>query len=116
MNYAASLNLLNSGNEKTLISNNENIQDEYNYDFYMHSDKNVPSHTLTIDNNFSYYIILSDSDEYYYRINILGKSTSNQYYVETELKNLTRKYFVLQEISKTKLPTERALRSDVLLI
>ena len=114
MSYAASLNTEKSGSEKIFPSNNENIQDEYNYEFYSHSHDGVTSHTPVTGNSSSDSIILSDADDNYNNSELAELTSCS--YSKTGLENVDRKYFIIQLVSKGKLPTEKALRSEILLI
>ena len=116
MNYAASLNLAGSGCVKTLSHTNENIQDEYNYEFYMNSGNDLTSHSLTTQDNSFRYFTLDDTDDNYFMNSKLIKIASNNCSIKPDLDNTVRKYFMRQLFLQAKLPTERALRSDILLI
>ncbi len=116
MNYAASLNIANLENGDTLSYNNENIQDEYNYEYYIHIDDGVPSHALETNINSLHCIILNDIDDNYSRNSELTKPVSDDYSIKSDLDKSVRKYFINQLISQAKLPTEKALRFDILLI
>ena len=113
MSYAASLNTEKSGSEKIFPSNNENIQDEYNYEYYSHSHDGM-SHTPVTGNSSSDSIILSDADDNYNNSELAELTSCS--YSKTGLENVDRKYFIIQLVSKGKLPTEKALRSEILLI
>ena len=116
MSYAASLNTGKSDSEKRVSSNSENIQDEYNYEFYTHSGKGQPFHTLRVDKNNLLYITLDDPDKNFNRYSKLTKLVFDDHFAKTDFNNSARKYFILQVILKTEIPTEISLRSDVLLI
>ncbi len=111
MNCATPLNLHNSEYVKALSRNKENIQDEYNYEFYMNSAKDLASHLPTNPDNSFCCITINDSDE-----NNSIKIASDNYSIEPDIDNTVKENFTKQLISQAKLPAERALRSDILLI
>ena len=116
MGYATSLNIENSTSERIISYENENIQECGNFEFFGTSNTNLPARNPNIDRlNFHYFISWDLDDEFYTnseKTNLLCDNLSTK----SGLKGLARKYFVTQIISNNILPTQRALRSDILLI
>ena len=116
MSYAASLNTEKSDREKIASINNENIQDEYNYGFYMHSDRSQPFHSLRVDQNNLQYVTLDDPDKEFNKYSGLTKLVFDDYSAKSDFSSSAKEYFILYVNLKTEIPTKIALRSDVLLI
>jgi len=116
MSYSDSSNYAATENGKVFSSNNENIQDEYNYDYYMHSDNDSPSHTLATKKSSVHRIILNDTEDSFSINGELTKSISSDCTINLNLENTFIKYLIKQLTSQSNVPTERALRSDILLI
>ena len=116
MGYATSLNIENSTSERIISYENENIQEFGNFEFFGTSNTNLPARNPNIDRlNFHYFISWDLDDEFYTnseKTNLLCDNLSTK----SGLNGLARKYFVTQIISNNILPTQRALRSDILLI
>lgn len=112
---SSTMNVNNSA-EKIIGGNGETLQDEYNYDYYVSNDINLPFHALKTANHYSHKFILDFGDE---NIDngrepaaIVSGLVSNQIVPEYN----AGLNFIRQLILQTKSPTEKALRSDVLLI
>lgn len=116
MGYATSLNIKNSTSERIVTYENENIQECSNVEFSGTANANLPIRTSNIDSlNIHYFISWDLDDEFNSNIektNLLCDNLSTK----SGLNELARKYFVIQIISNDILPTQRALRSDILLI
>ena len=116
MAYATSLNIKNSTSERIVSYENENIQECSNFEFSGTANANIPVRNPNIDSfNTHYFISWGLDDEF----NINSEKTNllcDNLSTKSKLNGLARTYFVIQLISKNILPTQRALRSDILLI
>ena len=116
MGYATSLNIQNSTSERIVSYQNEDIQECGNFEFSETSNANLPVRNPNIDGLDIHYFISWDLDD---EFNINSEKTNllcGNHSTKSGLNRLARKYFVIQIISKNILPTQRALRSDILLI
>lgn len=107
---------VNSCAENLMGGSGETLQNEYDYDYYILNDINLPFHALKTANHYSHRFTIENGSE-----NIDGSREPVR--IETGLisnqiglENNARLNFIRQLILKTKSPTEKALRSDVLLI
>jgi hypothetical protein len=116
MGYSASLNIENSSSNKIISGGNENIKECGNIEFSETANSNLPVRNPNIDSQCIHYFIFWDLDDEFNNNNEHTKPLCDNLSTKAELNGLTRKYFVIQIISKNILPTQRALRSDVLLI
>ena len=107
MTYSASLRIINSVERKAVFSN---------FDFRSITKKNLPSpdkDTHYIDEQCS---LLNDYDKNINSDSGQSNSICDNLSTNLDQKILAKKYFIIQLISKEKSPTERTLRSEILLI
>jgi hypothetical protein len=116
MSYSASLNIENSTSNKIISGGNENIKECSNIEFSETAYPNLPERNPSIGSQCIHYFIFWDLDDEFNNNNEYSKLLCDNLLTKSELNGLTRKYFVIQINSKNILPTQRALRSDVLLI
>jgi hypothetical protein len=114
MGYSASLNIENSTSERVISYKSVNIQECGN--FKLSETANLPGSNPKIDYLNSNYFIFWDLDDEFSINSEHSNLLCDNLSTKSELNGLTRNYFVIQLISKNILPTQRALRSDVLLI
>jgi hypothetical protein len=114
MGYSASLNIENSTNERAISYISVNIQECGS--FKLSETANLPGSNPNIDNFNSNYFIFWDLDDEFSSNSEHSKLLCDSLSTKSEHNGLTRNYFVIQLISKNILPTQRALRSDLLLI
>jgi hypothetical protein len=116
MGFTATVEGLNNQGEKILTSNNETLQNEYNYDYFISNNVNLPAHSLKTENHYSHKFTLDNIDEISSSNRELTCTESDYYSVRFNLENSTRNIFNKQLIIDTKYPTDKALRSDILII
>jgi hypothetical protein len=116
MSYSASLNIENSTSEKIISCENENIKECGNFEFSKTANSNLPVHNPSIDSQgFHYYIFWDLDDEFannYEHTKLLCDNLSTK----SELNDLARQYFLIHIFPQNLLPTQKALRSEILLI
>ena len=116
MTYSASLRIINSVERKAVFSNSENLRETDNFDFRSITKKNLPSpdkDTHYIDEQCS---LLNDYDKDINSDSGQSNLICDNLSINLDQKILAKKYFIIQLISKEKSPTERTLRSEILLI
>ena len=114
--FSAAVDGVNNPGEKILTSNNETLQNEYNYDYFSSTGVNLPVRSLKTENHYSRRFILDNMDENSGGNRKLTRNESDYYSAGFNLENSIKNIFIKQLISPTKLPTEKTLRSVILLI
>ena len=116
MGFTVSVKSVNNQGEKILTSNNETIQNEYNYDYFISGNVNLPARSLKTENHYSHMFTLDNMSENSGGNRKMAGNESDYYSVRFNLENSTKNILIKQLIPPTKLPTERTLRSVILLI
>ena len=116
MTYSTSLRVVNSVERKVVFSNSEKLGEIDSFDFSSITKKNLPSpdqDTHYIDEQCS---LLNDYDKDINSDSGQSNLICDNLSINLDQKILAKKYFIIQLISKEKSPTERTLRSEILLI
>ncbi len=116
MSFSAPLTIENSSIQKTISCNNENIHETNNIESSKTANSDLPGGDTRIDNNYLHCVTLMDFDDNFSRHSELTNQVCDNFSIKFDSNRLVSKYFIQQIISKAKLPTEKALRSDTLLI
>ncbi|MGA7836492.1 MAG: hypothetical protein WB996_00870 [Ignavibacteriaceae bacterium] len=114
--FTTSVKNVNTQNEKVLASNKETLQDEYNCDYFDTDNVSFPVHSVKRHIYYNLKFTLDDVDEKLDLNKVAFNTVSDDNFIQVDFDNFTRNILNKELIIDTKYPTEKALRSDILII
>ena len=116
MGYATSLNIENSTSIRIISFENENIQEGDNFKLSERANANLPVRNPNKESLDIQYFISWDLNDGFSTNSEQTNLLCDNLLTKSELNGLARKHFVIQIVPNEILPTQIALRSDILLI
>jgi len=114
--FTTSVKSVNTKSEKVLSSNKETMQDEYNCDYFDTDNFRLPVHSVKRHIHYSHKFTLDGVDENLDSNEGAFNTVSENNFIQVDFDDFIKNILNKQLILDTKYPTEKALRSDILII